>query len=255
MKRLILSLFVVLLGATSAMGQRSYYGEWVVKTSGQLIRKIYDNGSVLRVDEIDDKGVHPTLLFKDSLVILMPEQKSYGVLTGKSMKEKKMMFGVEYENISQSKEYKFIKNDVIAGVKCTHYDFKREDVTKYNAGGMESVGKGAETYEIWIAPDVRHPMQQENPYAVNPRMETMSKIVFGPQPADLFVVPKGWKRMNMDAMMDGINQQMKGMFEKQKQAVDDLQKLEKGEKSSNQELNELMEGFKAMEQLLKTKKK
>jgi len=31
--------------------------------------------------------------------------------------------------------------------------------------------------------------------------------------------------------------------------------VEKGEKSSNQELNELMEGFKAMEQLFKAKKK
>ena len=255
MKKLIVSLFVVLLGATSAMGQRAYYGEWVVKSSGQLIRKIYDNGSVIRMDEIDDKGVHPTIVFKDSVVILMPEQKTYGVFTGKSMKEKKTMFGVEYENISQSKEYKFIKKDVIAGVECTHYDFKREDVTKYNAGGTVSVGKGAETYEVWIAPDVRHPMQQENPYAVNPRMETMGKIVFGPQPANLFVVPKEYKRIDMDVMADGINQQMKGMFEKQKQATEDLQKLEKGEKSSNQELNELMEGFKALEELIKTKKK
>ncbi len=255
MKKLILSLFVVLLGATSAMGQRSYYGEWVVKSSGQLIRKVYDNGSVIRMDEIDDKGVHPTIVFKDSVVILMPDQKTYGVFTGKSMKEKKTMFGVEYENISQNKQYKFIKKDVIAGVECTHYDFKREDVTKYNAGGMESVGKGAETYEVWIAPGVRHPMQQENPYAVNPRMETMGKIVFGPQPANLFIVPKGYKRIDMDVMADGFNQQMKGMFEQQKKATEDLQKLEKGEKSSNQELNELMEGFKTLEELIKTKKK
>ena len=86
MKKFIVTMFAVMLGALAAMGQRPFYGEWVIKSSGQLIRKIYDNGSVLRVDEIDDKGVHPTLLFKDSLVILMPEQKSYGVLTGKSMK-------------------------------------------------------------------------------------------------------------------------------------------------------------------------
>ena len=59
----------------------------------------------------------------------------------------------------------------------------------------------------------------------------------------------------MDVMADGFNQQMKGMFEQQKKATEDLQKLEKGEKSSNQELNELMEGFKALEELIKTKKK
>ena len=256
MKRLILSLFVVLLGATSAMGQRSYYGEWVVKSSGQLIRKIYDNGSVMRLDEIDDKGIHPCIIFKDSVVMLMPEQKAYGVFTGESMKGKKRtMLGVESEIIRIDKQYTFIKKEVITGVECTHYHFKQTDASKYNAGGMTGTNEGSQIYDVWIAPDIRHPMQKENPNAFNPRLEKMGKIVFGPQPADLFVVPKGWKRMNMDAMMDGINQQMKGMFEKQKQAVDDLQKLEKGEKSSNQELNELMEGFKAMEQLFKAKKK
>ena len=38
MKRLILSLFVVLLGATSAMGQ-GYTADWVVKSSNELFPK------------------------------------------------------------------------------------------------------------------------------------------------------------------------------------------------------------------------
>ena len=36
MKKLILSLFVVLLGATSAMGQ-GYTADWVVKSSNELL--------------------------------------------------------------------------------------------------------------------------------------------------------------------------------------------------------------------------
>ena len=256
MKKFIVTMFAVMLGAAAAMGQRSYYGEWVVKSSGQLIRKIYDNGSVMRLDEIDDKGVHPFIIFKDSVVMLMPEQKAYGVFTGESMKGKKRtMLGVESEIIRIDKQYTFIKKEVITGVECTHYHFKQTDASKYNAGGMTGTNEGSQIYDVWIAPDVRHPMQKENPNAVNPRMETMGKIVFGPQPANLFVVPKGYKRIDMDVMADGFNQQMKGMFEQQKKATEDLQKLEKGEKSSNQELNELMEGFKALEELIKTKKK
>ena len=76
MKKFIVTMFAVMLGALAAMGQRSYYGEWVVKSSGQLIRKVYDNGSVMRLDEIDEKGVHPCIIFKDSVVVLMPEQKA-----------------------------------------------------------------------------------------------------------------------------------------------------------------------------------
>ena len=159
MKKFIVTMFAVMLGALAAMGQRSYYGEWVVKSSGQLIRKVYDNGSVMRLDEIDEKGVHPCIIFKDSVVVLMPEQKAYGVFTGESMKGKKRtMLGVESEIIRIDKQYTFIKKEVITGVECTHYNFKQTDASKYNAGGMTGTSEGAQIYDVWIAPDIRHPM-------------------------------------------------------------------------------------------------
>lgn len=39
MKKLIVSLFAVLLGATSAVGQISFNGEWYRKGSGELYSK------------------------------------------------------------------------------------------------------------------------------------------------------------------------------------------------------------------------
>lgn len=255
MKKLILLLMAfAALASGAAWGQKPFYGEWVIKSSGKLIRKIYDNGKVMRMEEIDEKGVHPVLVFKDSVCVLLPGQKSYGVFTGEAMKgKKKTMLGVEYEAISYSEEYEFVKDDVIAGIQCKQYHFTRKDVTKYDVGGKEHISTGGEHYDTWIAPGMRHPVQQYNPVE-GPRMETMSKVVLGVQPAHLFVVPKGWKRQNMDALGNAIHTQMKGKLEQHQKAVDDLQKVQDGGKSSNQEVNELMDSFKALEELLKKKK-
>ena len=90
MKRLILSLFVVLLGVTSAMGQ-GYTADWVVKSSNELLYKVSERGNVIRMElPKKDGGVMPMLMFgKDSLCLLMPETKSYAVFTGEKMRGKK----------------------------------------------------------------------------------------------------------------------------------------------------------------------
>ena len=49
MKKLILSLFVVLLGATSAMGQ-GYTADWVVKSSNEVLYKVSERGNVIRME-------------------------------------------------------------------------------------------------------------------------------------------------------------------------------------------------------------
>ena len=62
MKRLILSLFVVLLGATSAMGQ-GYTADWVVKSSNELLYKVSERGNVIRMElPKKDGGVMPMFL-------------------------------------------------------------------------------------------------------------------------------------------------------------------------------------------------
>ena len=73
MKRLILSLFVVLLGVTSAMGQ-GYTADWVVESSNELLYKVSERGNVIRMELYEKEGgVLPMLMFgKDSLCLLMP---------------------------------------------------------------------------------------------------------------------------------------------------------------------------------------
>ena len=63
MKRLILSLFVVLLGATSAMGQ-GYTADWVVESSNELLYKVSERGNVIRMELYKKEGgVLPMLRF------------------------------------------------------------------------------------------------------------------------------------------------------------------------------------------------
>ena len=162
MKRLILSLFVVLLGATSAMGQ-GYTADWVVKSSNELLYKVSERGNVIRMElPKKDGGVMPMLMFgKDSLCLLMPETKSYAVFTGEKM---------------------------------------------------------------------RHPVQKYN--HVDARMEVMTGVRFTPMSAENFIVPKGWSRTSMDAMMDVINGLMKSSMEGDADALNKLGDFMKEAKSA-----------------------
>ena len=56
MKKLILSLFVVLLGATSAMGQ-GYTADWVVESSNELLYKVSERGNVIRMELYEMTGM------------------------------------------------------------------------------------------------------------------------------------------------------------------------------------------------------
>ena len=60
MKKLILSLFVVLLGATSAMGQ-GYTADWVVESSNELLYKVSERGNVIRMELYKKTGMTHSL--------------------------------------------------------------------------------------------------------------------------------------------------------------------------------------------------
>lgn len=263
MRKSIIPIIAMLLGiAVTAQGQSPFYGEWVVKSSGKLIQKVWDNGSVIRVESYEKlkEGEQPgiVLMFKDSICVLQPAAKSYGCLTGKAMRDKQdELFGFDLETISYTSGYEFIKTEVISGVECKHYYYKQQDVTRSSVDGRTvGVSEGGYGYDIWLSSKMRLPVQKENIFTFEgSRIERMVNIQFGAQPAHLFVVPEGWKRIDMGAMLEGMNQMMKDRNRQMIQATDDLKKLEKGEKSSNEELNQMMEGFKALEQMINNKKK
>ena len=223
MKRLILSLFVVLLGATSAMGQ-GYTADWVVKSSNELLYKVSERGNVIRMElPKKDGGVMPMLMFgKDSLCLLMPETKSYAVFTGEKMRGKtKELLGFELESISNTTEKIFRGEEVISGVSCQHYFVVKKDASKITAAGTTSLGDGGYSYDVWESEKMRHPVQKYN--HVDARMEVMTGVRFTPMSAENFIVPK---------VMDVINGLMKSSMEGDADALNKLGDFMKEAKSA-----------------------
>lgn len=253
MKKPILLIFCALCGITAAMAQKPFYGEWRIKSSDKLEYKIWDNGKVIRMEVPDKEGkMFVNLVFgSDSLCVLMPENKTYALFTGEAMRGKtRKLLGVELEEVSLSIEKKFIKQETISGILCNHYEITQKDLSRdVNAGTMH---KGSQFDKTWEAEGFRHYIQHEG---ADITMRILTNIVVGPQPAHLFVIPKGYTRgVSMDAMMDGMHNMMKEKIDKAQQGAKDLQNLQEGKKSSNKEANEMMESFKALEDLLKKKK-
>ncbi|WP_455621000.1 hypothetical protein [Parabacteroides sp.] len=203
MKKILTILCGILLTAGVAFAQKPYTGDWVIKSNGKLLYTIYDNGKNLRMDVVNEETgeMKPMIVFgKDSLCIIMEESRSYGVFTGEALrKKKKELLGLEIESISNSKEYEFVKKEFISGLECSMYHYTQKETHYETVGGQTSVKEGSQQYDVWFSPEIRHSVQREDPNYV--RIETMTNIKFGMPHASLFVVPKGYKRISMDAMM------------------------------------------------------
>ncbi len=232
MKKVLAILCGIILAAGVSFAQKPYTGEWVVKSSGKLLCTIYDNGKDIRMNFIlEDTGQESQYIIfgADSLCMLMPDAKGYGVFTGEAMKKKKReILGFDIEELSSSVEYEFVKDEVISGLQCKMYHYKAKDVTLATSGELSSVREGGRKYDIWISPEIRHYVQEENPnYG---RIEMMRNIRFGMPSADLFVIPKGWKRVSMDAMADDMNKKMKSGVDEYTKKVNDLKNMFGGKK-------------------------
>lgn len=253
MKKLILLIVFAALNGVVAWGQKPFYGEWCIKSSGKLEYKVWDNGKVMRMESPDKNGnMFVQLIFgKDSFCILMPKDKTYAIFTGEGMRGKtRKMFGVELEDVSISYKKKFIKQETISGILCNHYQTSQEDLSRNVDTG--TLHKGSQLDDTWEAEGFRHYIQH---YGADITMRILKNIVVGPQPAHLFAIPKGYKRgISMDKMMDDMHNMMKGKIDKANEGVKEIQDLQDGKKSSNQKANDMMEGFKALEELLKKKK-
>lgn len=257
MKKLILLLIAfAALANGAAWGQKPFYGEWCVKSSGKLEEKIWDNGKVQRTESFDKDGKSDliTLIFPDSLCLLNPDNKTYMVFVGDEMKKrmKDSFLGMETETLSSSTQKKFIKQETISGFLCSHYKITRQDQTRVKDSGTVVEGSGAE--DVWTTPEIRHDIQH---YGVDITMRILKNIVVGPQPAHLFVVPKGYKRMSGAALMDRMQQMMGDPKKKQKsirEGQEAMDKLLKGEKTSDKKANDWMDAGKKAEEMLKKKK-
>lgn len=258
MKKLILLLMAfAALASGTAWGQKPFYGEWCYKSSGELITKVWENGKVTRLEKPAKENATSfvSLIFgKDSICMIFPEKRFYAVFKGDEMKKQAQnmnAFGMEVKTISSSGKKEFIKSEMVSGFMCKHYRITNTAVISNKTLGQ--TGESTRITEVWETPEISHLIQEDGPVGVT----ILKNIVVGAQPAHLFTIPKDYKRVPGSVIM-GMMQQMMGTPEENKQKIQDaktnVDKALKGEKTSNQEVNDMMEGFKALEELLKKKK-
>lgn len=242
MKKVMVILCGFLLTAGVAFAQKPYTGDWVVKSTGELLYKIYDNGKAIRMDVKNEQTgeIEPMILFgTDSLCVLIPSARGYGVFKGDALKKKKKeMFGIEYEGISNSEEYKYVKDEVISGLACKMYHYTQKETHLVTVGNQSNVKEGGQRYDVWISPEINHPVQQDDF-----RCEVMTNIKFGMPSASLFVIPKDYKRIDADALMSGFSNMMKSRINETTEAAEKLKGLENSTKKEGQTKEEQWQGI------------
>ncbi len=133
-----------------------------------------------------------------------------------------------------------------------HYTQKESSFV--TAGDQTRLKEGGQRYDVWISPQINHPVQKDDPLYL--RLEVMTNIKFGMPSASLFIVPKGYKRMNMDAVMGGIHNMMKSRYEKASESANKLKEMDDASKKEGQSKEEKLKGLLDMfNQLEKGKKK
>lgn len=239
MKKLILLMVFAALAIGAAWGQKPFYGEWYYTENdevhpSELHSKVWDNGKVMRTEEArtDGKPGQVVLLFPDSICIITGN--IYMTFTGEEMKKRKHSLGLGMERLSSVKQKKFIKQETVSGFLCNHYLVTRRDVSKSTATGQ--VRESGSDEEIWETPEIRHEIKSYNASG----KYILKNIVVGAQPSHLFTIPKDCKRIAASTLMKGLLNNKQGKPE--------------DKKSSDQRADKTVEGFKALEELLKKKK-
>ena len=195
MKRLILSLFVVLLGATSAMGQISFYGEWY--DGNTLDSKMWVTPDFTRAENFQN-GNKMVMLVDMKLkkaYLFFEETKTCMVMEDLNQLSTNKLLGFEYETArSGSKE---LKGKVeVEGKECEHWFIKSEST--YKDGNKE-----AYSYNNYIWPRLKASNYSGSiAHDQTGRKLVMKNIQIGAQPAHLFKIPEGYK--TVDFPMGGV---------------------------------------------------
>ena len=192
MKKLILSLFVVLLGATSAMGQISFYGEWRRKISNELVRKVWHTPDFARVESVDDKGNKSVSIMdmKAKKVYHLNEaNKTCMVLENIDNLTTNQIIGYDWE-VSSNTSREFKGMEEIDGKECAHYLVKTESMNK--TGGKDGTSYNEWIYEPMKASNYDGCIATDNNIFFKDKIEVLRNVKMGAQPAHLFKVPEGY---------------------------------------------------------------
>lgn len=185
MRKFILLMAFAALAGGGAWGQ-SYYAERYKQHSGKLLSKLWMADDKSRMETKSENGLPMITIYrKDSANVycIFPEKKMYMVMS-KSQMNLNGMVGMNVEkrrNVTQE----FIKNETVEGYPCKKYKVTFVSVLQ---GGREETSV---QYD-WIYEPLKAIIMTTGGYD---EPEVLRNIKEGPQPAHLFEIPEGYKRM------------------------------------------------------------
>ena len=196
--KLILSLFAVLLGATSAMGQISFSGEWYRKGSGELYSKEWISPEFSRSESVNNGKT--TIIIIDikekKAYVLMEENKTCMVMTDLDKLSVNRIVGYDVEVARHvTREFKGVEE--IEGRDCHHYWVESESVLK--TGVKDGAGYNEWIYEPLKSSNYNGCVAHDNTAFHMDRTVVLRNIKIGPQPKHLFEIPEGYTMTTVPA--------------------------------------------------------
>lgn len=236
MKKLILSLFVVLLGATSAMGQiktSPSYSEVYEKGSGKLRAKEWIMPDKMRVESYDPNGKCTIMIFRADSAKIYTQigNGSWLAIPLSSVKAGTFMGGSL--NLTGNKSKRTHRGqETVEGYDCNHYYV--ETATSHENGTTSYSDKDEWVYEPYNMVIQESDMVNPGGYLVR------RNIKLGTQPASMFELPKDYN--GGDLPLGGIMEILGGTKKSDKQGTQ--KKTESKEADVMNSLLEMMGGAK-----------
>lgn len=189
MKKLMLSLFAVLLGVTSVMGQISFSGVWYRKGSGEVYSKVWHTPDYSRQESVNN-GETTVMIFDKiemKAYIINETKKTIMVMNDIDQFSLNQIVGYDLE-VSRSSQREFKGMDEIDGKECAHYWVTSESLLKTGATDGAS-------YNEWIwdplkSSNYNGAIAHDNTAFSMDRTVVLRNINIGAQPAYLFKVPE-----------------------------------------------------------------
>ena len=238
MKRLILSLFVVLLGATSAMGQiktSPSYSEVYEKGSGKLRAKEWIMPDKMRVESYDPNGKCTIMIYRldSAKVYTQIGDGSWMAMPLSRVKDGTFMGGSL--NLTRNKTKRTHRGkETVEGYDCEHYYV--ETATGHENGTISYSDKDEWVYEPYNMVIQESDMVNPGGYLVR------RNIKLGSQPASMFELPKDYKGSELP--LGGIMEKILGGEKKSPEKQDGKKKTESKDADVMNSLLEMLGGAK-----------
>ena len=172
----------------TAAGAAEFSADMIQKANGQVVKgRVFVKGNDFR-QEMTVQGRTQTMIFKkDRNVVwmLMPENRMYMEMNGSSGAAG--MSRTDPGELARSAERKYLGKETVNGYVCDKYRYMHRDASQG-------------TTLQWISKKLNFPVKTETGGKSGRMVVEYRNIKEGRQPASLFRVPEGYRKMSMPGM-------------------------------------------------------